>query len=114
MRPFLMRWWAATTVGVWAVSFTPLRTVASAELSSTSGSKAARAETPVRRASMGMAIFDYTEDLDNIIGNSPAGAEGRVKIVQLLPGGQGTKEKQVDYFFKCRLLGQVVDVIAAI
>ena len=56
--PLRMRWCAATMVGVCAVILSPLRSVASWEMSSTSGSNAARAEMPVRSASMGWASFN--------------------------------------------------------
>ena len=51
-------WWCAVTItGTWEVSRTPLRRVASGELSPVSGSNAASADTAVRSTSMGCESF---------------------------------------------------------
>src|SRR5439155_1553711 len=55
--PERMRSHAATSVGICAVSRTALRAVASRELSAESGSKAERADTPVRSTSIGVVFF---------------------------------------------------------
>jgi len=49
--------WAVTIIGTWEIRRMPLRRVASGDLSETSGSKAASAETAVRSTSMGWASF---------------------------------------------------------
>ncbi len=51
--PSLIREWAAAMVGACAVSLVPFLNVASAELSSTSGSNVANAEIAVLSTSIG-------------------------------------------------------------
>ena len=68
--PRRMRSQAATSVGIWAVSLTLFRSVASRELSSASGSKAESAETPVRRISIGVVFFGKSFSIARTLGGS--------------------------------------------
>jgi hypothetical protein len=56
-RPLRMCWCAATIIGTCELRRMPLRTIASGELSATSGSKAASADTAVRSTSIGWAAL---------------------------------------------------------
>ena len=55
--------------------------------------------------------FQY---LDHIIRDATVGPQSGVKISQLLLSGELGIEQQIDYFFKRRLLGQIVDVVTTI
>ena len=68
--PRRMRSQAATSVGICAVRRIDLRSVASRELSSASGSNAESADTPVRRISIGVVFFGNRRSIAMSFGGS--------------------------------------------